>query len=161
MNNKQKHDAIEKELKKIEQKHGTLRPEVIVEFAKNPKTALHSSFEWDNVKAGQEYRLWQARQIISVYVETYRIDGREVNVRAFHSLPSDRTEGGLGYRSIDSILTSEDGRAQMLAEAFAEFERLRKKYEVLNELSEVFQAIDDAKDKTAKKIAAQRVEKVV
>lgn len=39
----------------------------VVEAAKSPSSPLHSRFEWDNTKAGHEYRLAQARKLIRVF----------------------------------------------------------------------------------------------
>ena len=43
---------------------GILRPEIVVEAARAKTSPLHSSFEWDNTRAAEAHRLWQARQLI-------------------------------------------------------------------------------------------------
>jgi len=48
------------ELKDIEDVHGKINPELIVESSKNKKSVLHSFFEWDNEKAAEKWRLRQA-----------------------------------------------------------------------------------------------------
>ena len=84
--------AIDLELKVIQEKHGgIISPAHVVAFAKNPKTALHSQFTWDNTIAGREYRLWQARQLIRVRVHFEPLI--EKRIRTFVSLPSDRKDG--------------------------------------------------------------------
>ena len=42
---------MNKTIKINKKNHGLLKPEKVLEFAKNEKTALHSRFEWDNKKA--------------------------------------------------------------------------------------------------------------
>jgi hypothetical protein len=37
----------------------------VVKRAKNPKSKLHNHFEWDDIKAAHEFRLTQARTMIS------------------------------------------------------------------------------------------------
>lgn len=44
-----------RELEIIREKHGgTIRPEDVVEFAKDPSTALHECFEWNDRKAAKK-----------------------------------------------------------------------------------------------------------
>lgn len=43
---------------------GPLTPERTVEKAADETTALHGCFEWDDTKAGYEYRLGQSRSLI-------------------------------------------------------------------------------------------------
>jgi hypothetical protein len=52
-----KMDQILKELEEIEKKHGILKPEHVVKFAENPRTALHEKFTWDDSEAAQRWRL--------------------------------------------------------------------------------------------------------
>jgi hypothetical protein len=131
---------IQKELDSIAKANDNLlRPIDIVEFAKDKTTALHTCFEWDNKKASQEYRLWQAREIISVYVRVIHKNTKPV--RAYVSLMNDRKNIGGGYRDIEIVLKDEYLRGQLLNEALDELERFREKYKQLQELSEVFTAI--------------------
>jgi hypothetical protein len=52
-------------------------PRRMVKWAReNPKSELHSQFEWDDAKAGYRYRLQQARQLIlRIQVEVVDNDG--------------------------------------------------------------------------------------
>lgn len=43
---------------------GKLTPEKVVEVAHEETHPLHVCFEWDDSKAGHQYRLWQARSLI-------------------------------------------------------------------------------------------------
>jgi hypothetical protein len=135
-------DLIAGELEQVLVRHeGCLNPEDVVEFAKNPKTALHSRFTWDNSEAARLYRLEQARHIIRVMVTTIsgKNDKPEV-VRLYVSLPEDRGEGG--YRTIVNVLSDNEYRKKMLEEAFKEFSYFRQKYALLTELSSVFEAME-------------------
>lgn len=130
---------VQKELKQIaKQAGGILRPEAVVERASDPESALHEHFTWDDTKAAQEYRLWQARQIIRVSVVV--LDEENEPVRTYVSLTTDRKNVGGGYRPIEVVLSDEEMREQMLADAFADLKMLREKYKRLKELSEVFAA---------------------
>lgn len=44
---------------------GQLTPALVVDAARDPKSVLHSLFEWDNTVAGERYREYQARTLIS------------------------------------------------------------------------------------------------
>ena len=59
---------------------GELRPADVVEFARNPDTALHSRFTWDDDKAAAEYRLWQARELIRVVVQLHPKTNKKMRV---------------------------------------------------------------------------------
>jgi hypothetical protein len=129
------------ELKRIASTHGgMLNPPDVVEFARNPRTELHSKFQWDDTKAATEYRLWQARDLIlRVRVDLTDPSGETTEVRAFVSLGSDRGEGG--YRAIVDVMSQENLRLELLDEAKRDMKRFRDKYKTLSELSDVFAAM--------------------
>jgi len=140
--------TVVQELKIIQkQNRGILRPLQIVEFAKDPNTALHSRFEWDDSKAGHEYRLWQAREIIRVRVKMFKQNDEmtTIRVRELVSLPKDRKTPGGGYRSIDDVMKKPHLRNQLLDSAFQDMNRFEEKYRLLSELTEVFEAFEKAK----------------
>lgn len=145
-------DQIQKELNEIEQQHGgILKPEHVVEFARNPETALHSRFQWDDDKAAEQYRLWQARMIIRVRVTVLPQSKNERPVRAYVSLSTDRSKEGGGYRPIATVLSDKDMREQLLADAVFEMKTFRRKYDTLKALAPVFAAMDEAIKKHEKK----------
>jgi len=134
--------AIQKELETIRKRHnGLLRPADVVEFAKDKATALHGQFTWDDGKAAEEYRLWQARMIIRVTVSV--MPKVEKECRAYVSLMNDRQRDGGGYRSMVSVLSDAERREALLQEALAELNVFRRKYALLKELAPVFAAIDE------------------
>jgi hypothetical protein len=132
--------TILEELQKIEAKNGILKPEDVVEYAANKRTALHSHFTWDDSIAAQKYRIWQARQIISVQVEY--LERAEETHQVFVSLTTDRQDGG-GYRPMVTVLNNTEMREQLLADALAEARLFKQKYQDLKELAAVFAAIEE------------------
>jgi hypothetical protein len=130
--------SICEELEEIKRQSddGTLKPEAVVAYAEDPATELHSRFEWDQDKAAHQHRLWQAREIIRVHVTILPQDDRPV--RAYVSLPSDRSKPGGGYRGIVDVLENRDWRAELLAMALDELGRWQVKYKHLSELSVIF-----------------------
>ena len=139
--------------------NGTLQPHHVVEYAKDPETLLHSKFEWDDSDAAHQYRLWQARKVISlelVVVDNAAespgkviLDRNDMDIspgkstRAFISLSIDRTgETKNGYRSIEDVVTDDELRQEMLKDARKDMNLFRRKYNMLKELSDVFDAMD-------------------
>jgi len=143
---------VNEELEQIRRASGgLLRPEDVVKFARNERTALHREFEWDDAKASAEYRLEQARKVIRVAVELLPSPHADQEpIRAYVSVASDRVQPGGGYRSITDVMTDDELRAELVNEALGEVKRWRRKYERLRELVPIFRAIDrvEAKQET-------------
>lgn len=134
--------AVSRELEIIrKQNHGILRPVDVVSFARDPQTALHAEFEWDDDKAAEQYRLEQARQIIRCAVRVIG-DGRPP-IRAYVSLLSDR-QAGDSYRDVFDVMSTPSLRDQLLAQALREAESWRLRYEHLVELQSVCREIAKA-----------------
>ena len=135
-----KTEIVIAELKKLAQDNGgLLQPEIVVEAARPKSSPLHSRFEWDDSVAGQQYRIWQARQLIRVSVEV--ITGSEEPMNVFVSLTPDRAKESGGYRVMTHVLSRKEMREQMLSDALAELQCFREKYARLKELAGVFEAI--------------------
>jgi len=135
---------IYNECEAIRKKHrGILRPADVVAFAKDPETTLHSQFTWDDGKAAEQYRLWQARSVIEMVVELRPVaDGPKELL--YLSLPSDRRNPGGGYRHVQDIVADKALYAELLTAAMQDLTRLREKYKRIKELKAVFAAIDKA-----------------
>ena len=131
---------------------GVLRPADVVEFARNPSTALHAHFEWDDAKAAHEHRLERARHIIRCTV-TVVSDDRPPE-RAYVSLAPDRTIGD-SYRATADVLGSAALRSQLLEQALAEADAWRRRYERLVELAGVFAELDRVRRRRAARVAQQ------
>ena len=132
-------DAVLRELQQIAKRHrGVLRPHDVVEFARDDSTALHSKFTWDDTEAANQYRLWQAREVIRVRVTVLEKAG--VEYRAFVSLGRDRIRPRGGYRVTADVLSDGEMRGELLSEALDELERFQIKYQKLTELAPVFEA---------------------
>jgi hypothetical protein len=119
-----------------ERNGGFLRPEAVVEFARDPETALHQYFTWDDAEAGHHWRLTQARQLIRVAV-TVMPGNDQTRYRAFVSLKGDRYSG-LGYRPTVTVLSDDAMRRALLQEAQEEMRSFMERYKSLKELAAVF-----------------------
>ncbi len=144
---------VYEELAAINKKNdGLLRACDVVKFAKSKRTALHGRFEWDDSIAGKEYRLHQARKIIRVFVEV--VPDTKITEHVYVSLTPDRVRPGGGYRTIVSVITDEEKREQLLSQALGEMRVFIAKYKRLQELSGVFDAMQEVEnqiDRTVKK----------
>ncbi len=119
---------------------GTVTPSEVVAFASDPRTALHSLFEWDDDAAARAFREVQAQGYLRAVVRIIpRDDGAPVTVRAFVSLSSDRGSGV--YRSIVDVLDDDEQRAELVQDARRELGALKRKHGHLEELAQVWDAI--------------------
>lgn len=117
---------------------GLLHAERVVEWAReNPESALHRAIQWDDVKAADEYRLWQVRRLIALNVVSG--DGAPLVV----SLSIDRNDGG-GYRSISDVAKSKPLMEIMLDDALRELERVKARYARVRALSDLWSKVDEA-----------------
>ncbi len=105
----------------------SVKPEDIVEAARNKKSPIHELFEWRNDHAAEMYRRHQARnlvgalQLVRVQIE----EGPTLSNRAFFSVKAkERT----GYMPISKIQGDADLRKQMLETARGELESYIRKF---------------------------------
>lgn len=149
--------SIEQELEQIrENNNGLLRPRSVVDFARDEGTELHSKFEWDDSLAGENYRIWQARKIITAMVTIIPRKNEPIEVQTYVSMINDRYAKGSGdeqfvggYRSIIEVLKTPDLRRSLLQEAMDEHEIWEKKYQTIVELVDIFNAAKTVKQKLA------------
>lgn len=138
--------TIEHELQDIrKQGNGVITAEAVVEYAKDPATALHSRFNWDDTEAARLYRIHQARQVIRVHV--YTPEQSDVTVRAFYSLEGERGQKGSGggYRHIEDILSDPARYNMLLEQAIRDATVFQQKYMRLTELRPIMDAIAETK----------------
>ena len=70
----------------IESIGSDVKPQQIVDYAKNPATELHKCFTWDNNLAAEKWRLQEARQIVCSLVIVESNSDRENDTQ----IPQDR-----------------------------------------------------------------------
>jgi|GEM_PF-2332404 len=74
-----------------------LQPRDIVQEAEDENNVLHKYFTWDDTKAAEEYRIWQARQLIASVIEVRIVDNKNREVRSFWNVKSDDNRGYITY----------------------------------------------------------------
>ena len=125
-------------------KKGRLSPKQVVEWARShPNSVLYKRFEWDNSKAAAQYRLWQARELITS-VEVIYPDGEK---RQIYVSPIQSRKNG-GYEILADVLNDKGKRKSFLTQALDELERVCTRYNELIELAGVREAIQLVKKKT-------------
>ena len=130
-----KMEIVRKELEKIRKLHGNiLRPEDVVEAAQDEKSPLHRFFTWDEEKAAEEYRLWQARKLIASVTIEIRGEKTDAYWNATVTIRKEKTQG---YFTTKDVLSNEELYNQVLQEAIREIRYWQKKYGQIKELKKV------------------------
>ena len=131
-------------LEKLRRKRkGVLLVDDVWQSAQDPKSPLHNRYEWDVDSAAIEHWRERSRQLIRVAVTILPAVDKEYRVYA--SLPSDRSRSGGGYRAVVDIMSDEEHRSELLAQALNDLERWENKYRELEELIPVFIAAEKVK----------------
>lgn len=102
---------------------GELKPEALVEEARDPAHPAHRHFDWDDEEAAGKWRLQQARQIIRIV--SVREAGSGQVAPAFVSI---RTDGGVSYRAMSDVIESADLTDRLLKQAESDLEAFEVRY---------------------------------
>jgi hypothetical protein len=116
----------------------------IVDVARPNKSTIHRAFQWDNEKAGELYRVDQARKYLGA-LEIVRVQTREgptVSNRAFFAVRSLH-----GYVQHGRVLNNNDLRIEVIASARRELETFIAKYaSILNTFGNLIPKLQDIMD---------------
>lgn len=114
----------------IRQNSGKLTPELVVDYARPKESVLHNDFEWRDEVAAEKYRQCQARQMIG----------------AIRITSEDTQEPVRSYMPMKEVLEHPDLHSQMMADAFRDAQSFKQKYNTLERLKPVMDAMDKAFD---------------
>ncbi len=126
------------------EEHGRLTAGIVVAESRPEHAPLHPAFEWDNSLAAELYREHQARHIVRSIIAV-KIDsgGETSNFHKFVHVKTDIAgETESVYISAEIAMTDKMLRRQVLQQAMAELRAFQRKYSELEELVQVFAAID-------------------
>lgn len=132
-------------LEDIRKQHGGITADLVVKAAEPEHSPIHHGFEWDDAEAAIEYRKEQARDLIASVV-VRREETKQEPIRAFVIVTID---GADLYTSTYAAMSDETLRRQVLARAFRELDQWRKRYAELEELAQVFVAIEREREAVA------------
>ena len=123
---------------------GLLRPASVVDAARDEKSPLHGAFEWDDTEAAQKYRLLQAQSLIRSFKVEIERNGQTLTVPVFVGISTDRTgdKADNPYRMLEQVVEKPDLMAVAVRDAIDQLEALRKRYAHLQELADVWAAVD-------------------
>jgi hypothetical protein len=105
--NKPSRKEIDAEISRIYNENGSITPDLVIKAAENPNNVLHHLFEWDDSKAGNAYRVDQARQIITSVKINIVTESRTISAVSYvrdPRLPNDQQ----GYISVAKLKTDKD-----------------------------------------------------
>jgi hypothetical protein len=119
---------LAEELQKLEDKEGRITAKAVVDAARAPRHPLHDLFTWDDKKAGEQYRLMEARTLIrAVKVERINLDFRAPFYVRDVTVPAAQQ----GYRRLSEISQDvEDSKATLAMEAERAIALLRRAREI-------------------------------
>ncbi len=125
---------------------GKLRPQAVVDAARDEDSPLHNAFCWDDTEAARLYRLDQAQRLIrrfKIVIEEPK--GKPIEVPVFISVSTDR-EGGCKaenpYRFAEDVAKDEDLTAVAVHDALELLRSIKERYSYLKQLRDIWEAID-------------------
>lgn len=134
-------------IRALAQKHGSITAEIVLKAAAKKSSPLHSHFDWDDTSAARRYRLVQAGELIRrIKVEYAVSENHSVRVRAFHNVSDSEDEPlGKGYFvTLDTALSVESYRDQLMSNCKRDMAAFRQKYAALAEVAGVIEAMESA-----------------
>ena len=117
-----------------------IKPEQIVEKARDENTELHKCFEWDDTKAAEKWRLHQARNVVCELVfkqENLQDKEEYVPIRVLC-----KTDSNSYYKVPEIVFKNADEHEKLLQSAMAELQAFKRKYHALTELDYILTLID-------------------
>jgi hypothetical protein len=121
-------EGVEQVVNEIFQRDGYVKPSVLVDEARSAASPAHSAFEWDDNKAGNEYRLIQARgwiRKVSIIVE----DRAEEMIHVPVIVGAEEREGY--YKPISQVRRCKDELEMARGEALTRLKAAKSAYDRL------------------------------
>jgi len=125
-----KQRSVDQALSALNEAHGRLTTDIVLEAATNADSPLHKMFEWDDSTAAHAHRIWQARKLIkSVKIE--RPDG-DLTPRYM----SIKIENERWYEDISLIVQDRDKYLSVLVDIDTTIKDLEHRVESLIQLQD-------------------------
>lgn len=127
----------------IQQIGDEVKPEQVLEKAKDKKSELHKCFDWNDTSAAEKFRLIQARDVIRHLIVIHQDDeDEEKEPVQFRVMLKNERDRESGYKQTVVMVRDADEYKKLLEQAYAELHSFKKKYSCLSELSEILALID-------------------
>ena len=118
-------------------KQGNLTAAALVDASRPEDAPLHGEFEWTDSIAAEKWREQQGRTMIAALVIRREDVPEQEPVRAYFKL-----EAAPVYEQTVKILAEDMTKKLLLEQAKRELKAFQRKYAALEELADVFTAID-------------------
>lgn len=115
---------------------GRLSARDLLDESRPVDAPLHDEFEWDDSLAAESWREHQARHIISSLLI---VPEKSEPVRGFFKIE----QAERNYHSVTAILSQKDTAQRLFDNAMRELMAFQRKYHVLEQFNEVWQAISN------------------
>ena len=129
-------DKAVAELERIRQKHGTLKPELVVEESKPKRAVLHNCFQWDDSVAAKLWRKQQAADLIRNIVVVVVDENVTCSIRAMVNVARSN-DSKRSYIPITEAIHDDAAYKDLLRQAKDEMESFVTKYSQIQELNPV------------------------
>ena len=116
---------------------GLVQPAAVVDQARDPKSPLHRYFEWDDNEAAEQYRLYQARNLIA-------------RVKIVYEDPNQSNGARRGYVPIERAAADPDLYEQVVRDAQAGMIAYRNRLSAFQTAHAIVLKIDAAIKETKK-----------
>lgn len=130
-------DAAVAELERIEKKHGSLTPEILVDESRDKGSALHCIFEWNDEMAAEGYRREQARKFLANITYEIQKDEVAISVRLFVNTYSDASPNERTYNKMPDVIMDKLAYKDLLEQAKRDARNFVIKYAQLSEIAGV------------------------
>lgn len=129
----------------IKERRKGITAELLEIEAKRKKSPLHNCFEWDDTKAGREYRIIQAREILRrlvVEIEPEEEEEESRYVRAFIAPTSVEEVGNTSYVTIEEVCNNKELEEAYIRQLRRDLNIIKNKIKAFRIFSEVVNAIE-------------------
>ena len=124
------------ELERIREKHGIIRPEIVVDESRDEDAVLHKCFQWDDKLAAESFRKEQARKLIDAIQVVIVNNNVNYSVRAFVNVRAS-DDDRRSYRPLTEAIHNEEMYKDLLSQAKEEMSAFVTKYSQIEELNPV------------------------
>jgi hypothetical protein len=143
-------EVAAQEFDRIRKTYGYLKPDTLIEAARNEDHPLHSVFPWDDEEAARIGREHVASYLIrSLRVTVEVIPGQVITTRGAVLTRDVYAPSERSYQDIIQTMSEPDGRAFVLRQAWLQLAAWKRKYAGLSELADALPLIEEAMKKFA------------
>ena len=126
----------------IQQIGDEVKPDQVLDKARNENSELHKCFDWNDSSAAEKYRLFQAKQIINHLIVVHHDDENESEPVQFRVMLKNERSRDSGYKQTIVMVKDDDEYRKLLEQAYIELRSFKQKYSCLSELSDILELID-------------------